>query len=166
MKLVLVKDISVAWYCRDVTRNWKHLFLRAYLHRKVFPEKDGVLLSTGVELIFFFVVDKALPLGFSMKIILTTYHCFSCCLLVLTLIEELLEPWALPVRGAREGGREPGQEMTPAGHRVDPYHRSSCPVYKLWGELDGGLRWLDISWVVRNNKYSPSPPPSSLYYYY
>lgn len=94
-----------------------------------------------------------------MKIRLITHRCFSCFLLVLTLIKDLSVSQALPAgRCTRKWeGAWPG-ELTPTGHRVYPYHRLSCPVYKLWGRLDGGLVWLEIKkLVVRNNRN---------YYYY
>lgn len=105
------------------------------------------------------MVDIEFPLGFSMKIMLITHRCFSCFLLVLTLIKDLSVSQALPAgRCTRKWeGAWPG-ELTPTGHRVYPYHRLSCPVYKLWGRLDGGLVWLEIKkLVVINNRN---------YYYY
>ena len=92
-----------------------------------------VLISAGIELIFFLVAGTVLCFGFRMRIMLITHRCFSCCWAVLTLVKDFSASHALPARSWE--GAQPGQ-LTQTGQRDIPYHVTSCSVYKL-----GGVSW-------------------------
>ena len=110
-----------------------------------------VMVLAGIEIIFFTVAGIVLCFGFSMRIMLITHRCFSCCWAVFTLNQGLSSSHALPaekVGDAQEAGKGHSQDSWPKlakGIFHTIWHHAQ---YINWGELAGGrARCSGTSWA-------------------
>lgn len=143
----LLSSTPDLWHCH--TNRIKLVFLnKTVRHTPWSPYWPSVLVSSGIEVIFFLAAGAVLCFGFSTGIIKLTQQCLGCCWVMLTQVQEFSVSHALPVhKKLRESMAKASDPNWPKGYSTP--HSIVLHVLPegcwLWSAWEQAGHWTGMS---------------------